>query len=174
MVKRFSWYKADDEKVKFKRKTPKPTKLKHNLVPGSVIILLAGRFRGKRVIFLKQLESGLLLVTGPYKVNGVPLKRVNQKYTIATSKIIPVDDVNVENINDDFFKKDKVPKKKGSEAEFFAEKKDAKKEIKQERKDVQVEVDGAILKNIKGTMEAKYLNARFTLTKNMKPHNLVF
>ena len=36
-----------------------------------------------------QLDSGLLMVTGPYRANGVPAKRCNQAYCIATSAKVP-------------------------------------------------------------------------------------
>ena len=49
------WYQAEDFKKHFKRasKAPKPTKLRKNVTPGTVLIVLSGRYRGKRVVFLK-------------------------------------------------------------------------------------------------------------------------
>jgi len=49
------------------------------------------------------LNSGLLLVTGPYKVNGVPLKRLNQSFCIATSTKVDVSGVDSSAINDEYF-----------------------------------------------------------------------
>lgn len=120
MVKRFAWYQADDEKKQIKKRKVQPTKLRKGIVPGSVLILLAGRFRGKRVVFLKQLTSGLLLVTGPYKINGVPLRRVNQVYTLTTSTKVDIKGADVAKVDDALFKREKKAKK-AQESQFFAE-----------------------------------------------------
>merc|ERR1739842_17115 len=84
-------------------------------------ILLGGRFRGKRCVFLKMLSSGLLLVTGPMNVNGVPMKRVAQKMCIATSTHVDVAGVDVEDIDDHYFARNKTPKMKKDEKAFFLE-----------------------------------------------------
>jgi large subunit ribosomal protein L6e len=53
---------------------------------------------------LKNLPSGNVLVTGPYAINGVPLKRVNPAYVIATSTRVPLDGVTA-NIDETHFKR---------------------------------------------------------------------
>jgi large subunit ribosomal protein L6e len=126
MVKKFAWYPADDEQKHYK-KTPKVkiAKLRKSITPGTVLVLLAGRFRGRRVVFLKQLGSGLLLVTGPYKVNGVPLKRVNQAYTLSTTTKVDIKGIDASKIEDTLFKREKKAKKAGEE-KFFAESKEVR------------------------------------------------
>lgn len=66
--------------------------------------MLSGVSRGRRVVVLKTLKSGNLLVTGPYAINGVPLRRVNPAYVISTSQKVSLQGVNA-NIDDTFFKK---------------------------------------------------------------------
>ena len=104
------------------RKTQHPAKLRPSLQPGTILILLAGRFRGKRVVLLKPLSQGVLLVTGPFKANGVPLRRVNARYVIATSQKVDVSGVDtavVDKVSQEgYFTKDKAQQKKGEEAFF--------------------------------------------------------
>merc|ERR1712176_1330522 len=91
------YYPAEDIKPVKKAHTGKqnPPRIRKSISPGTILIILAGRFRGKRVVCLKLLESGLLLVSGPYKINGVPLRRVNPAYVIATSTKVDVSKVDV-------------------------------------------------------------------------------
>jgi large subunit ribosomal protein L6e len=170
------FYAADDVRTPLKhRKThKKATKLRKSITPGTIVIILAGRFRGKRVIVLKQLKSGLLLVTGPYKVNGVPLRRVNQAYVIATSTKVDVSKIDVANVNDEFFAKKEEKKAAKKDGDFLAEK-DEKKVVPQARKDAQKKVDAGLAAVLKATPHlAQYLNAKFTLTKNTPPHEIKF
>merc|ERR1712137_877057 len=138
------FYPADDVKVpKSKNVIRNAPKLRSSITPGTVLILLAGHFKGKRVVFMKQLESGLLLVTGPYNVNGVPLRRVNQAYVIATSAKVDVSGIDVAKFDDKYFKAEaKETKAKGEEG-FFAEEA-AKKELPAEYINNQKAVDAAL------------------------------
>merc|ERR1712187_936081 len=144
------FYPTDAERRRFKTtgagKSYRATqKLKEGIVPGSVLILVAGRHRGKRVVFLRQLESGLLLVTGPFKINGVPLRRVNQKYVIATSTKLDFQAALPERVNDEYFSRIELNAHEGqNEGEIFQTKK-AVYQASAERKEDQKAVDAAVL-----------------------------
>ncbi|XP_058073515.1 large ribosomal subunit protein eL6-like [Magnolia sinica] len=175
-VKPPKFYPADDVKKPIpNHRKPKPTKLRASITPGTVLIILAGRFMGKRVVFLNQLSSGLLLVTGPFKVNGVPLRRVNQAYVIATSTKVDISGVDVQKYDDKYFAKETKRKKKKGEGEFFEAEKEETKSLPQEKKDDQKAVDAQLIKCIEAVPDLKaYLAARFSLRSGMKPHELVF
>ena len=168
------WYAADDAKkpIPSRKMNHRQTVLRKSITPGTVLIVLAGRFQGKRVVFLKQLPSGLLLVTGPYKYNGVPLRRINQTYVISTSTKLDVSSVDVKNINDSFFAK---AKKADGKKDFLAKDEKKKNEIAAVRKTEQKRVDTAVLAVVAKTPLLKqYLKAKFSLTKGQYPHQLKF
>ncbi|KAJ6716245.1 60S RIBOSOMAL PROTEIN L6 [Salix koriyanagi] len=170
------FYPADDVKKPLpNRRKPKPTKLRDSITPGTVLIILVGRFKGKRVVFLKQLPSGLLLVTGPFRINGVPLRRVNQSYVIGTSTKVDISGVNVEKFDDKYFAKKAEKKTKKGEGNFFEAEKEGENALPQEKKDDQKLVDAPLIKSLESVPDLKaYLGARFSLKDGMKPHELVF
>ncbi|CAF0768887.1 unnamed protein product [Brachionus calyciflorus] len=180
------FYPTEDKPRKLRTNKKAFSQHKHSLrpsiTPGTVLILVAGRHAGKRVVFLKQLASGLLLVSGPFKLNGCPLRRINQIYVIATSTKVDVSSVNVpENINDSFFNRVRAAKKQVKSAEAGAEIFQQKKEqysVTQERKDAQVNVDKQLLAALKASADRKllvpYLKSKFSLSNKQYPHQMKF
>ncbi|ODV88172.1 hypothetical protein CANARDRAFT_193840 [[Candida] arabinofermentans NRRL YB-2248] len=169
------WYAAETAPVaKQTRKSSRPQKLRASLVPGTVLILLAGRFRGKRVVYLKNLEDNTLLVSGPFKINGVPLRRVNARYVIATSTTVSLEGLDLAKFDVAYFAKEKSTKSSKSEKEFFGEGA-AKNEIKAERIEDQKVVDKALISELKKTPYLKqYLASTFSLKSGDKPHAMKF
>jgi len=171
------YYPAEDVKApkpsyKVKQNAPKVRK---SITPGTVLILLAGRFRGSRVVCLKALESGLLLVSGPYKINGVPIRRVSQAYVIATSTKIDVSKVDVSKFNDEYFSRANDPKVAEGEDEFFAGDAPKPAVVSDQRKADQKAVDASLLKAVEAVpMMEGYLAAKFSLSDNDRPHKMLF
>ena len=168
------FYPAEDAPKPLHKKTPGKRKaLRASLVPGAVLILLVGRFKGKRVVFLKQLESGLLLVTGPYALNGVPVRRVNAAYVIATSTRVAVDGVDTSAFTDAFFAKPPKDRSKSLAAEEFFGKPAPAKTLPAEYVAAQAALDAALTGKMDEDTKG-YLKTRFSLRSGDKPHAMAF
>lgn len=71
-----------------------------------------------------------MIFKGPFKLNGVPLRRVCQKYVIATKTKVDVCNVKIpERVNDEYFKRTPLKKQKHGEGEIF----DTEQEVKQNK-----------------------------------------
>ena len=179
-----------------KRTADNFTTLRPSITPGTIVILLAGRFRGKRVVVLKQLpKNGPIVVTGPFKVNGVPLRRVDARYVIATKTKVDISAVDTSKVTADVFKRPEAAKREKGEKEFMGDKSKAKAEatarktgkagkaaakgkLSESRVALQKSVDTAVVAAIKkdaaGSAKLGYLNSIFTLKPGDKPHRMQF
>ena len=182
LVKKRRNYYPTQDKIK-----PRPAKqcfkqhkrrLRSSITPGTVLILLAGAHKGKRVVFLKQLDSGLLLVTGPFKLNACPLRRISQRYVIGTQTKIDLSGVKLpENLTDAYFRRERKKRPKKEEGDIFQSKKEVYK-VSEQRKADQKVVDEMVLGAIKKNPDKKvlyaYLNAMFGLRSSQFPHRMKF
>ncbi|KAA3671086.1 large subunit ribosomal protein L6e [Paragonimus westermani] len=164
-------------------------RLRSNITPGTVLILLAGPHKGKRVVFLKSLRSGLLLVTGrarpiliissgPFKYNGVPLRRVNQCYVISTQTRVDLSGVEIpKEINDEYFKRVDLKENKGSTDKFLVEevkKYSVSDQRKADQKLIDEQVSAALKKHPDSRLLLAYLRSLFSLGKRDYPHRMIF
>ncbi|PNF19750.1 hypothetical protein B7P43_G14752 [Cryptotermes secundus] len=148
------------------------------LTPGTICILLAGPHKGKRVVLLKVLASGLLLVTGPFKINACPLRRISQNFVIATSTKLDISGVKLpDTINDKYFRRNRQKRAKKAEGDIFNTKKEAYKPSDQRKADQQA-VDKQIIEVIRKHPEKKhifaYFSAMFGLRSSQYPHRMKF
>ena len=66
------------------------------------------------------------MCAGPFHINGCPLRRVNQIYTIATKTKLNISGVKIaDHLNDEYFRRQKLKKPKHTEGEIF----DTQKEV---------------------------------------------
>lgn len=115
---------------------------------------------------------------GPFTVNGVPLRRVNQAYVIATKTKVALGALDLSGATDKLLaaKEERASKAKAlkankSESFYTLQSESKKKDASAERKALQTKVDGAI----KLTPElTAYLKARFSLTNGQRPHAMTF
>lgn len=115
------------------------------------------------------------MILGPYELNGVPLRRVNQKYVIATSTKVSLAGVDVASIDDALFKREPTSEKEGEEALFSAGSTPKPTVTSPERKAAQTAVDAKLKANVdKVELLGAYLSAKFTLSKADKPHLMKF
>mmetsp|Transcript_12968 Transcript_12968/g.20378 ORF Transcript_12968/g.20378 Transcript_12968/m.20378 type:complete len:195 (-) Transcript_12968:1327-1911(-) len=89
---------------------------KNNIDIGSILILLNRKYEGKKVILLGITETGLFVVSGPFNLTGVPLRRVNPAYTIPTGAKLKLNDFRPEKLNDVYFKR--LSENKNSKKEY--------------------------------------------------------
>ncbi|CAN0156877.1 unnamed protein product [Ectocarpus sp. 13 AM-2016] len=101
------------------------------------------------------------------------MRRVNQAYVIATSMSVDVSKVTIPAADDSYFTREEVATKT-DEDQFFEQGAKVRQGRAYRRKADQKTVDAGVLAAMTNPMLKAYLNAKFSLKKGDRPHEMIF
>ena len=144
------------------------------ITPGTVCIILKGKHAGKRVVLLKTIKSGNLLVTGPRKINTVSLAKITPRHVIVTSTKIDLGDFKlVDTVEEKFLK----PRKLVVKDEVLGIDKDkTKKSVKPMGwRKTKNKINKHVARAVNSMPDlTSYLQSVFSLRKGEYPHEMKF
>jgi len=111
LFQKISSLKKKGTKMQYKKKPVLKTRKKFK--KGTVLILLGLKFQGKKSILLKITKKGFLVISGPFGINGISLRRINPRFAIPTEIKIDLSNLKLGFLNDNYFdflkKSNKIP-----------------------------------------------------------------
>lgn len=76
-----------------------------NIVPGTVVVILAGPYSGTRAIAVKKLSNAKMVVVGPHSTNRFPIDSIPVSRLIATSTKVDISNIDFSSISEESFLK---------------------------------------------------------------------
>ena len=118
----------------------------------------------------------VLLLIGPYRYNGVPLRRFNRTYMILTKTCVNISKVKVSSIKMKLFRRKMIKTSLKKNRKFVS--KATKKPIIRRCKELillQKSIDDSVCESVRKIPHLKqYLQSHFTLTNKDRPHMMRF
>ncbi|ELQ76839.1 60s ribosomal protein L6 [Trachipleistophora hominis] len=104
MPPRAGYYPTDDmpeyiEKI-LAMKQNKVRKIRKDLVPGMIVVVLEGQYAGSRVVFIKQVEENKAICIGPSSINSIPLFSIDERFLLKTSTILKISDYDLKDVKE--------------------------------------------------------------------------
>lgn len=89
------------EKLYFEKHNRKSQTPRTDLIVGDMVVVLEGRYTGSKVIFLKQTNNNMAIVSGVKEINDIGIFKINERYLFKLS--VNIGNISTDNITDDVY-----------------------------------------------------------------------
>nr|UXY86672.1 60S ribosomal protein L6B [Cryptomonas paramecium] len=127
---------------------------------GSVAIISFGKLRGKKAIILRTTKCRMFVISGPFSLNGISIRRIKYNHLIPTQNRLNISSVDTKIFDDEYFIFLKKSKKTGSQ--------NLKNRLKMAHALREIHIDRYLLRQIgtnlflKAYLKAKYIQSNCT------------